>query len=45
MNDPCAALALRIEAAKALLPYSVGPGLPLSAQSDSVAAVLRPISG
>ena len=45
MNDPSAALALRIEAAKALLPYSVGPGLPLSAQGDSVAAVLRPISG
>ena len=45
MNDPSAALALRIDAAKALLPYSVGPGLPLSAQGDSVAAVLRPISG
>lgn len=45
MNDPSAALALRIEAAKALLPYSVGPGLALPAQGDSVAAVLRPISG
>ena len=45
MNDPSAALALRIEAAKALLPYSVGPALALPAQGDSVAAVRRPISG
>ena len=45
MNDPSVALALRIEAAKALLPYSDGPGLPQTPQGGGVAAVLRPISG
>ena len=45
MNDPSVSLALRIEAARVLLPYSDGPGLPRSAQGGSAAAVLRPISG